>query len=429
MNKYYLSLLIICIVLLKSPTGFAQVKPAVKPIQTVQEISISEILAQSKQSYQLDILRQNISVQEALSNQAVLPPNPNLNLSVEALPSLKGEGGEVNLLWSQPWAISGRLKKKETWIKKKMSLSQMTFDLKQRRLQRQLKQLFYRGLTWQRYLDETQKLIDLSGKFVSILHAQYIEGKVLLSEYNRARLLLENLRLQKQKSQLEWKQAKSQVSVLLNHSEPRFQRFKGELEIPLNQLLSLDSVKEPSIHPELSQAEEQFSERKSYLAFQEALAWPDLQWQLGARYTPIENNLGAISGFQWPLPLLNQNQGKIKAAGIQVKQKQLQKKWITLNFKNRWQQVKLRLDQARLNLKIYQTQILPLAESSLKINRAAYQSGKLSYLEVLDAQRSVRTSRQKYILEWGNYYQVLTELNYFYESGFQHKMLSQTLSF
>lgn len=399
-------LLSVCDVLAKTP---------LKPIAHHSDLTLQVALQKALNYYELQIAEQNPKIQEDLKQQAGLYPNPRLMLGAEEYPSLSGEGGEFNLQWQQPWVISDRLAKKQSWANKKVELAQLEVELKKRALKRDVTQAFYTTLTRQIYLETMEELLQTAQEMTRILEQQYNQGKILLSEYNRSRLVQEELKLQKQTSLFQLNQAKTQLALYLNGSTPGFQRVKGNLIQALPTLAETQKRAEKrSLHPEIQKAQKRLEVQEANRDFQESRTWPDLQLNLGLRSLPFQNDLGALSSLTWPIPLNNANQGNIQASEGKVYQAQLKKESLKVAFLNRLRQALLGYQQSIIMIENYQKELIPLAQENLRLSQLSYQAGKLPYLALLDAQRSLYALQQKYIVQWGNFHINLAELEYFY---------------
>lgn len=379
------------------------------------ELTLKMILKRSLDYYQVQVMEQNLAIQTALKKQAGLNPNPRLALSAEEYPNLLDQGGEFNLQWQQPWAFSGRIEKKQNWAQKNLELAQLEITLQKRALKREVTQAFFTVLSLQEYVQVTEKLFQTAHEMTQLLQHQYNQGKILLSEFNRARLIQEDLKLQKQTGQFQLNRAKTQLALYLNTSSADFQKVSGTLIQELPPLTEDQTwLDKSNIHPEMLKAQTWIEQQEANLDWQKSKGWPDLQLGIGVRYFPFQQNLGALSSINWRLPISNDNRGNIEAAQARIYQEQLKQDALKTDFFNRLQQAMLQYKQSLVTLETYQNELLPLAEENLRLNQISYNAGKLPYLALLDAQRSLYSLKQKYILEWGSFYSSQAELEYFY---------------
>lgn len=379
-------------------------------------LSLQQALELSRSNLNLDIAAAQIQVQAALAEQAGRWPNPHLMASVEEYPSLTGQSGEFNLQWQQDMPLAGRIQKQVLLAEQETRLAQLALDLQLLALQRDLTQAYYQALTWQALLRQAEVMLLRAQEARQLLEIQYQAGKVLLSDLNRSRLLEQDFYLQSQTTRLQFEQAKTRLVGFWNQSQASELALSERLilEKPLSEI----ATEKPSWenHPEAGQASQELRRQQLNLDLQAAQALPDLSWSLGLRYSPYQNNGGPLVGLNWPLPINNSNQGAIDAAQIQVQQTKLKQQSAQIRFHNRQQQALLAYQQTQAALARYQEQILPVAEENIRLNHIAFEAGKLPYLAVLDAQKSLNRLRFDYLHLWGDYHQQRAELAYFSQS-------------
>lgn len=379
-------------------------------VERATALDLPTALQVARQNYDSQWQHWQVASQQASIQQAQQGPNPTLQLSFENLPSLKGEGSEINLQWQQ--GINPAQQAQIALASQSYRVSGFGLALQQLTLEREVTQAFYALLVGQAYVKSLQQLEQVAAQRVALLEAQYAQGKILLAEYNRARLAQAELQLQQQNSQLQQQKAQRQLAQYLNRDTVMV--AKGPLVIPLSPelfALSEQTVKaQLQQHPLLQQDTARQDQAQQNKAVQQALVWQNASWGVGLRVTPGAADVGALAQVNVPLPVWHQNQGGILASQYQHDQAETQVKntWFTLN--NHWQNSLAQYQQVQTNLKAYQEQLLPLARENVKLSQTAYQYGKQSYLELLDAQRSLIALEQSYLQTWGQYHQIRAEL-------------------
>lgn len=373
-------------------------------------VDLPQALQAAQHNYDSQGQQWQVASQQAGIEQARQVPNPTVQLSFENLPSLTGDAGEINMLWQQ--GVNLAQNAQIALAEHSYAASRYGFQLQQLTLQRDVTQAFYALLMWQAYRDSLKRLAQVSAQRVELLQAQYNQGKALRAEYNRARLAQSELALQQQTSTLQWRNAQRQLAQYLNR--PQDLVAEGELVVALNTgpLGLSESAVQARLqqHPLLQQASAQQQQAHKNKAVQEAMAWQSPSWGVGLRLTPSAADVGALAQVNVPLPVWHQNQGAIAVSQYQHKQAETQVQNTAFSLNNRWQNQVAQYQQVRANLDIYQQQLLPLARENVKLSQTAYQYGKQSYLELLDAQRSLIALEQSYLQSWGQYHQLRAEL-------------------
>ena len=133
--------------------------------------------------------------------------------------------------------------------------------------------------------------------------------------------------------------------------------------------------------------------REAVLNLARANRVPDLTVGAGARNVKDADETGAVVSLSVPLPLFDRNQGSIAAAQTRV-------------FKARRESLAARLDVNSVFLESYgdlvvaserlealEKQILPIAREVYVATNEGYLQGKFALLSVLDAQRTLFSTR------------------------------------
>ena len=118
---------------------------------------------------------------------------------------------------------------------------------------------------------------------------------------------------------------------------------------------------------------------------------------IGVRRFEEGSDNAFLVGVSVPLQIFNKNQGNVAKAHAETLQAQSDAKQFKLNleqalFEN-WQTWKTAYIEAT-HLK---TQLIPAAEETFQLAQSAYNRGRFTYLEVLDAQRTLIDARNQYL--------------------------------
>jgi cobalt-zinc-cadmium efflux system outer membrane protein len=104
--------------------------------------------------------------------------------------------------------------------------------------------------------------------------------------------------------------------------------------------------------------------------------------------------IGPTIGME--LPIFNQNQGGIARARFEYEQSRKFLEGLAVQVDQEVRLARARARTAWGNVGFYRDQVLPLRETSLDLARTAYQAGRTTLLNVLEAQRALLTARAGY---------------------------------
>jgi cobalt-zinc-cadmium efflux system outer membrane protein len=137
--------------------------------------------------------------------------------------------------------------------------------------------------------------------------------------------------------------------------------------------------------------------RRAAVLLEEAKASSDIAVSAGLRHARENGATGVIVGLSVPLPIFDRNQGaileaqKIAAAGdFDLKSETVR---TASDLRDAYEDMAAAIETVR-KLK---TELLPAAEEGLEMANKAYRLGRLSYLEVLDAQRTYFDAQEEFI--------------------------------
>lgn len=168
--------------------------------------------------------------------------------------------------------------------------------------------------------------------------------------------------------------------------------------------------------PELTKYLSLREEGKSNLALEKAQIIPDPTFKAGVRNLRENRNHAFVFSVSLPLPIFNRNQGNISRAAAQINQiesNQKETKRIIENYvRENWHNCYSAYQEA-IQLK---TNILPTAKKAFDLAYDGYQKGKYSYIEVLDAQRTLSETNSQYYDALKQYHSSHAELERFTET-------------
>ncbi len=273
--------------------------------------------------------RFNIDAQKALVDQAKLFPNPTFNISTNIYQTETkkffpfGNDGEISGGISQVIMLAGKHSKQLKMAMTNKTISDFQFYDLLRTLKHTLQSDFYNI----HYLLQSVKVYDAEiaalQKVTQAFESQKGKGYVSEKEVLRVKAQLYSL-------QSEYNDLKSQINDLQSEMRLLLQS-KNTVLIPLvdeSHLKNLKVDKYPlaamidsaySTRPDLKIAKLNTDLSKQNYSLQKAMAVPDLTVSLGYdQQGSYIHNLTTL-GFGFDLPVLNRNQGNIKAAKAMIK--------------------------------------------------------------------------------------------------------------
>lgn len=164
-------------------------------------------------------------------------------------------------------------------------------------------------------------------------------------------------------------------------------------------------------NPDLQLIETGVGFARANLDVERSNAVPDVTFEAGVRDNRDEGEQSFLAGVSIPFPAFNRNQGAILKAGHEVARAEHEKaaKVNALNLD--LLKAKNALEVSYAEITSFEKDILPAADKAFAQARKGYQAGKFSYLEVLDAQRTLFEVRTQRVAALKEYHTAKAELD------------------
>lgn len=169
-------------------------------------------------------------------------------------------------------------------------------------------------------------------------------------------------------------------------------RLSGELE-PVEALPALGRISSDAIddHPILRLARSEKIRAGARVAFEKSLRVPQPTLRTDyERYPDVPN---FRIGIDIPIPLWNRREGPIAEAEAAFREAAANEKLRRIELMAALEGAYRRIEEAQEQIQAYEKGVLPEAEAALKAAQTAFQLGERGILEVLDAQRLLRSAR------------------------------------
>lgn len=243
----------------------------------------------------------------------------------------------------------------------------------------------------------TQGLVELSQRATTAASKRVTAGKVSPVEETKARVAEASVRVELSQAATSLKMARKRLTAIWGNATPRFERAEGQVET----LPALPALKDLTARlansPGLARAQLEVNRRQALVEVERSLRVPDVTLSLGGRRNAEIGLNQALLGVSLPIPIFNRNQGNILEALRRTDKARDELSGTEIRLNNEIAQALERLNIARQEIEILQQEILPGAQSAYDAATKGYIMGKFSFLEVLDAQRTLFQSKSQYL--------------------------------
>jgi len=254
----------------------------------------------------------------------------------------------------------------------------------------------------QETLSLTQRVTDITGKRV-------IAGKISPVEETKARVAEAQVKVELSQAQGDLRISRQKLSTLWGNATPRFERVDGAVaDLPdVPSVATLDRRVAQS--PSLRRTEVELQRRVALTRVEQSKRTPDPTISLGVKRAPESTNQ-ILLGVSVPLPFFDGNQGNLLEA---LRREDKARDEITANrlrLQSEVLQARERLLTARAEVDALRNEVLPGALSAYEAAGKGFDAGKFSFLETLDAQRTLIQARVQYLRALAETHRAATEI-------------------
>jgi outer membrane protein, heavy metal efflux system len=355
-----------------------------------------------------------VRANEARMLQARLRHNPELGLQVEDILGTGnfrgGREAQTTLQLSQVIELGGKRAARTEVASQARGITKSEYELKRVEVLGDVTQRFIQVVANQHNLDLALTNRQLAEDALRTVQARVTAGKGSALEERKAQVALARGELLVEGARHELSAARKKLAASWRSTQPVFEKAEADLfarkPVPSFEGFASRISKSPEIARWVS--EKKLREAEIKLA--DARRVPSVAVAGGIRHLAGPDDVAFVFGFSMPLQLSDRNQGGAAEARALLGRTEAEQKAAEV----RLGMVLLGLYEEMAHdahiMEGVQKGILPKAEDALAISRDGFAQGRLSYLEVLDAQRTIFDVKQEYIRAATSYHQFLVEM-------------------
>lgn len=351
--------------------------------------------------------RREVDASEAQILQGSLRPNPQFSLQSEDASRLSRTSSvELGL----PFETGGKREARVRAAELGREVAQTDLTARELRIRAAVVAAFFDVLAAQELATLAADSVRLAQRATDVAAKRVAAGKVSPVEETRARVAEAGVRVAQTQAESELRNARRRLSALWGNLSPAFSVAQGEVgrlpAVPLKEQVE----RRLAASPLLLRAQRELERRRALVTLEQARAVPDVQINVGIRRSlEVPGNL-ALVGVQVPIPVANRNQGNILEALRREDKARDELRSAELTLAGDALQALERVAARRDEAELLRSEVLPGAASAYEAATIGFENGKFSFLEVLDAQRTLFAAKQQYLTALANFHRALTEL-------------------
>ncbi len=355
-----------------------------------RELTLDDVLAiVDVLNPQLEAERANVDLATAALWDAQLYPNPSLLLGVEdAHTSGPFSDSKRTIGVSVPVVVGGRIGAASSAAARQREVAAMNYVGKRREILGAAKLAFVTLLAAKRRAELARETRDIARGLHDATEARYKVQAVPEME-----LLKAAVNLAKSQSDLSFAEkdlavARTALLAAMGDADLPVDKFVGALSTKFV-VPAFDALRgQITTHPRVESARKAKEAAQLDLDAAKAERIPDLAVEARVG-DDAESGAVVEFGIEVPLPIFNRNQAKIAAVEIRIRQAELAVQAVRVELARRLDEVYRTFAASQERVTVYESEIVPKAQTALDLTNEGYRQGKFGYLDVLDAQRTL----------------------------------------
>ena len=352
-------------------------------------------------SPELAMFDYDVRIAEARVLQASLLPNPEASLESENIAGTGNMGGaraaERTLQLGQLIELAGKRRKRVTAARLDRELAGFDYEVRKREVFLKTHQAFIEVLAGQRAATVNQEIVGLSESVFPDIRRRMEAGKASSIELTRSNVAIATARIGLEQARRDMLAARHRLAAQWGSTKPRFSSAIGDLE-DAPPMASLETLTARLVdNPRLARFGTELAQREAVLARERAEGVPDVTIRGGVRRFAETDDSAFVVGASIPIPLFNRNQGNIRAAREQIGRTGAERSFVQATISAELAEAYQSVQAARAQIDLFRNIVLPQSDEALKGITEGFNTGRFSYLEFLDVQRSLVTARQQYL--------------------------------
>ena len=384
-----------------APTA-VQAEAAVTPLTLAAAVQLA-----LDNNPELSSARREVEAVEGARDQAGVFPNPTLSMQME---DTRSQTRQTTVLLSQPIELGGKRSARIEAAERAVDIARTQLEAKQIELRAGVTAAFFSTLVAQDRVRLAQASLDLAHRGSDAAGKRVTAGKVSPVEETKAKVAEAGVRLELVQAHSELQITLQQLRALMGGGTPVTLVDGDVLAIPAPRP---DASLEISIldAPSLREARLEARRLNALVDLERAKRIPDISLTLGSTRQQELGRNQALVGVSIPLPIFDTNRGNLTEALRRQDKAEDAIRAAELRLRTEVYAARQRYATSRVEVETLRNEVLPGAQSAFDAATKGFELGKFSYLEALDAQRTLLQARAQYLRSLAEAHRSITDLD------------------
>ena len=342
-------------------------------------------------------------------------PNPSLQLEAEDF----GGTGEVRDSRAAIYTASlvqaietgGKRAARAAMAGASASANEAEYAVRRREVLAETSQRYVDAMAARETLDLAERELAVAKEALASVQTQVEVGRATDSEQRQAALVVTRAELDQRKARRQADQSLTALASQWGCPNTRPSRVAGRLGNPPASLPGRAGVKQAlDSHPALAAARSRQQELDAALRLARAGRNPDVELSVGTRHFNSNDEDAFVVGASVPLPLFHNQQAEIREAEAEAAKARLAADAERLKLANRFEEAWTELANSHDEAVTVSSTLLPGAREVFEKTREPFDLGSVSFLEFLEARRSLNTATHRWLEARRDYHRAAANL-------------------
>lgn len=353
----------------------------------------------------------DVAITEGTILQAGVRPNPELSMLTEGL---RKRERTTTVQLNQAIELGGKRGARIYAAQRERDAAAADLLTKRGEVRADVVNAFFEVLTAQERLQLAKTSRDLSQSVVDAAARRVMAGKISPIDETRSKVAEAGSRIELAQAGNELSAAKRRLAALWGGSPAEIDQLvtpDGNPDETFSKYTDLQQLlSRLSSAPQIYRARNEVELQHARTEVERTLRIPDVILSVGSKRDQEAGRTQTVLGLSIPLPLFDRNQGNLLSSLRRTDQAKdaltATESRLTLALSDANQ----RYEAARVELATLRSEILPGAESAYSATGRGFELGKFSFIDVLDAQRTLFQSKSQYLTALGAYHRAIADI-------------------
>lgn len=392
-----------------SQPGPAAAPPAARAASAAPALTLEQALATAyERSPLLAAARNEAAASEGQVTQAGVIPNPSLEVGID---DNRRATRTTTTALSMPVELGGKRGARIKAAGLARDIAQRDLSSARADLRAAVIAAFFDVAVAQETVRVSQGTVEIAQNALRLAERRVAAGKAPPLESSKARVELANARIDARAADAALDAARRKLGQLWGAPEPDFARVATDLRA-LPRREAIDDLRAAlATSPRMEAGRLSVELGRAQLEVEKSKRYPDITLSAGVARDNEQGRNKAQFGVAIPLPLFDRNQGNVYSATMQSYKAQDLYRELESRLTADLLQSVSQFDLAANSVREYRATVLPGATEAYDSARKGFEAGKVSFLEVLDAQRTLSQGNIGYLNVLAGAYQAAADID------------------